>query len=58
MAATENLVGGAFSGAFDIAALIVIAAIVTVLVTRPETAKVITALGESFGNAITAAKSG
>lgn len=58
MPITENLVGGAFSGAFDVAALIVVVAIVALLVTSKETANVIKALGEMFGNAITSAKSG
>ncbi len=57
MAITENLVGGAFSGVFDVAALIVIVAIVFVLVTHAETANIVKSLGEMFGNAIKAAKS-
>lgn len=58
MPITETLVGGAFSGFFDVAALIVVVAIVALLVTSKETANVVKALGEMFGNAITAAKSG
>ncbi len=58
MPIVENVIGGAFSGAFDVAALIVFAAIIGLLVTSKETATVVKALGEMFGNAITAAKSG
>lgn len=58
MGITENLVGGAFSGVFDVAALIVIVAIVAVLVMSDQTANIVKSLGEMFGNAIKAAKSG
>lgn len=58
MSITENLVGGAFSGVFDVAALIVIVAIIAVLVMSPNTANIVKSLGEMFGNAIQSAKSG
>jgi len=58
MPITENLVGGAFSGVFDVAALIVVVAIVAVLVTNKNTADIVKAIGQMFGNAIQAAKSG
>jgi hypothetical protein len=56
--ATTEIIGGAFSGFFDIAALIVIVAIVAVLVTHPATVDIVKGLGSAFSGAITAAKSG
>jgi len=56
--ATTEIVGGAFSGIFDIAALIVIVAIIAVLVTHSQTVDIIKGLGSAFSGAISAAKSG
>lgn len=58
MGITENLTGGLFSGIFDVAALIIILAIVAVLFMSKDTANIVQSLGQMFSNAISAAKSG